>query len=59
MHPATKAVADLRTNVERRKAHNGAIVPSPLFGPMTKDEAWRMQLVHGAHHLSFLVPKSN
>ena len=53
------AVADLRTSVERLKAHEGAIVPSPLFGPMTKDEAVRMQVVHCAHHLSFLVPKSN
>jgi len=56
---ATKAVGDLRTNVERLKAHDGAMVPSPLFGPMTKDEAVQMQLVHCAHHLSFLIPKSN
>jgi hypothetical protein len=53
-----EAVAALRKSVERLKAHNGPIVPSPLFGPMTKDEAVRMQLVHCAHHLSFLLPKS-
>ena len=27
-------------------------------GKMTKDEAEKLQLVHCAHHLSFLVPKS-
>ena len=52
------AVEKLRTSVNRLKAHTGPIVPSPLFGPMTKEEAVRMQLVHCAHHLSFLVPKS-
>jgi hypothetical protein len=29
-----------------------------LFGTMTKDQALRLQLVHGNHHLSFLVPKT-
>jgi hypothetical protein len=52
------AIGVLRKSVERLKAHNGAIVPSPIFGPMTKDEAVRMQLVHCAHHLSFLIPKT-
>jgi Protein of unknown function (DUF1569) len=52
------AVEKLRGAAGRLKAHTGPIVPSPLFGPMTKDEAVRMQLVHCAHHLSFLVPKS-
>src|SRR5262245_33566917 len=51
------AVEKLRTSVERLKGYTGAIVPSPLFGPMTKDEAVAMQLVHAAHHLSFLIPK--
>jgi hypothetical protein len=43
--------------VERLKAHTGAIIPSPFFGPMSKDECVGLQLVHCAHHLSFLVPK--
>lgn len=51
------AVEKLRQSVERLKGHAGPIVPSPLFGDMTKDEAVAMQLVHAAHHLSFLVPK--
>jgi Protein of unknown function (DUF1569) len=53
-----QAVEKLRKSVERLKAYTGTIVPSPLFGAMTKDEAVRMQLVHCAHHLSFLVPKT-
>ena len=52
------AVEKLRQSVERLKAYTGQIVPSPLFGHMTKDEAVGMQLVHAAHHLSFLVPKN-
>ncbi|MBO0700603.1 MAG: DUF1569 domain-containing protein, partial [Zavarzinella sp.] len=51
------AVARLREAAARFKAHAGPIVPSPLFGPLTKEEATRLQLVHAAHHLSFLVPK--
>ena len=54
---AREAIAKLKASVERLKAYAGPIVPSPLFGPMTKDEAVRMQLVHCAHHLSFLIPK--
>ena len=55
--PAGAAVETLRHRVERLKAYTGRIVPSPLFGHMTKDEAVGMQLVHAAHPLSFLVPK--
>lgn len=55
----TEAVAALKASVERLKAHTGPIVPSPLFGEMTKDECVQMQLVHAAHHLSFLVPRAN
>jgi hypothetical protein len=55
---ARAAVEKLKQNVERLKGYTGTIVPSPLFGPMTKDEAVAMQLVHAAHHLSFLVPKT-
>ena len=54
---AGAAVEKLRRSAERLKAYTGPIVPSPLFGRMTKDEAVGMQLVHAAHHLSFLIPK--
>jgi Protein of unknown function (DUF1569) len=52
-----EAIDKLRRSVNRLKEYTGPIVPSPVFGPMTKDEAVRMQLVHCAHHLSFLIPR--
>ncbi|WP_439626960.1 DUF1569 domain-containing protein [Gemmata sp.] len=51
------AVARLRQAAERLKAHTGPIVPSPLFGPMDKDTAVRLQLRHCEHHLGFLTAK--
>lgn len=51
------AVMRLKTAVERFEAHEGPILPSPVFGPMTKTTAEQLQRVHAAHHLSFLVPK--
>ena len=53
------AIAKLKQSVERFQAHTGPIHPSPLFGAMNKDEALRLQLMHCAHHLSFLVPHSS
>ena len=50
-------VAKLTAAVERYLAHTGPVRPSPLFGAMTKETAERLQRVHCAHHLSFLVPK--
>ena len=52
------AIENLKRSVERLKAHTGAIIPSPFFGPMSKDECVGLQVIHCAHHLSFLVPKS-
>jgi hypothetical protein len=51
------AVARLKAAAGRFQAHAGPVHPSPVFGPMNKDEATKLQLVHCAHHLSFLVPK--
>lgn len=50
-------VAKLKAAVERFIAHTGPVLPSPLFGAMTKETAEKLQRVHCAHHLSFLVPK--
>ncbi len=52
------AVAKLKQSVEALQNYKGEVHPSPLFGKMTYDECVRMQLVHCAHHLSFLVPIS-
>ena len=54
---AEEAVAKLTAAAARFAAYDGPIVPSPFFGPMDKDTALKLQLVHSAHHLSFLVPK--
>jgi hypothetical protein len=51
------AVEKLRDTAARFQAYTGPIHPSPLFGPMSKDEALQVQLLHCAHHLSFLVPR--
>jgi hypothetical protein len=51
------AVAKLRDAVARFENHSGPLHPSPLFGDLDKATATKLQLVHCAHHLSFLVPK--
>lgn len=55
---AAKAVATLGNTIDRWKAYTGRLHPSPLFGSMTKDEWMKGQLIHCAHHLSFLIPKA-
>ena len=51
-------VAKFRETVDRAKMFAGTPRPSPFFGPMDR-EAWvKLNCVHAAHHLSFLVPKS-
>ncbi len=52
------AVAGLKATIERWAAHAGPLHPSPLFGEMSKDEWVKGHLLHAAHHLSFLVPRS-
>ena len=53
-----EGVAKFRAAVDRFLAHTGPLIPSPLFGAMTKETGEQLQCVHSAHHLSFLVPKS-
>jgi len=53
----TAAVSRLKERAGRFQTHTGDYLPSPLFGKMTREEALKLQLVHCAHHLSFLVPK--
>lgn len=51
------AVAELRATVARFQAHEGPYHASPLFGPIDRATMTRLQLIHGAHHLSHLIPK--
>ena len=52
-----KAVDAFKQTMVRFRDHTGPIHPSPLFGPLTREQVSQLQLVHCAHHLSFLVPK--
>jgi hypothetical protein len=52
------AVEQLRQVVARFQAHAGPFHPSPLFGDLEREEWAQLQLIHCAHHLSFLIPRS-
>ncbi len=49
-------VAVLEAAAARFQQHSGPWHASPLFGEMTRDEHLRLQLIHLAHHLGFLIP---
>jgi len=51
-----KAVDRLMKALDRFEAHEGPYHPSPLFGSVDRETACRLQLIHAAHHLSFLIP---
>ena len=53
------AVSLFKTTLGRAKTYTGVLQPSPLFGQLTREEWVKLNLVHAAHHLSFLVPKSS
>ena len=55
---AAAAVARLRGTAGRLKAHTGPFHPSPLYGHLSKEDWISLNLVHAAHHLSFLVPRN-
>ena len=48
---------ELRQAIDHYKASPGPAVPHRFFGPLTRDEWNRLQCIHCAHHLSFIVPK--
>ncbi len=47
----------LRAAIAHYRASSGPVIPHRIFGPLTKVEWDRLQLVHFAHHLSFAVPR--
>lgn len=49
-------VAALQSAAARFQQHSGPWHASPLFGTMSRDEHLQLQLIHLAHHLSFLIP---
>jgi hypothetical protein len=46
----------LRKTIAHYKASSGPVIAHRLFGPLSKPEWDRLQLIHFAHHLSFAVP---
>jgi hypothetical protein len=46
----------LRQAIAHYKASSGPVIAHRLFGPLSKAEWDRLQLIHVAHHLSFAIP---
>jgi hypothetical protein len=47
----------LRQAIAYYQTSAGPVIPHRFFGPLTKAEWDRLQLIHCAHHLSFAVPQ--
>jgi Protein of unknown function (DUF1569) len=52
------AVERFKQVVERLRSHTGELHPSPFFGHLTPDEWRELHLIHCAHHLRYLRPKT-
>jgi hypothetical protein len=52
-----EAVKELKAALDEWKNHTGPVHPSPLFGNWDYETATKLQLVHCAHHLGYLLPK--
>ncbi len=46
----------LRRAIAHYRASPGPVIPHRLFGPLSREEWDRLQLIHHAHHLSFAIP---
>lgn len=56
---ADAALASLRDVVRRTEGLSGDTVQLPPFGPISRADFVGMQLLHGAHHMSFLRPTAS
>ena len=45
-----------RQAIAHYKASPGPVIQHLFFGPLSKAEWDRLQLIHCAHHLSFAIP---
>lgn len=52
-----RSVEQLRATIQMFREYGQPIKPSMIFGDLDYETAQRLQLIHFAHHLSFLVPK--
>ena len=50
------AVARLGAVARRLQDHQGPFHASPLFGDLDHPTLVKLNVIHSAHHLSFLVP---
>ncbi len=57
-HDESVAVDEFRSQVSAFEAMTATPFPHPFFGPLTKQQWNNLVLIHGAHHLSFLIPRS-
>ena len=48
----------LATGMEFPIDHTGPLHPSPMFGSLDREQLYRLQLIHCAHHLGFLLPRA-
>ncbi len=55
-HDESEAVACFRSRLAEFEALKTEPFPHPFFGPMSKVQWNDLVLVHGAHHLGFLMP---
>jgi hypothetical protein len=51
------AVRHLREALERFARFDGPLAPHPAFGRLSRRQWERLNLIHCAHHLSFLLPR--
>jgi hypothetical protein len=52
-------VDKFKNTIARFESHKGEFIDSPFFGHLTPEEWRNLHLIHGAHHLGYLVPKKN
>lgn len=53
-----QAIDLLQNTINRVNAHQGELLPSPLFGPMDKETLLKVTLLHAEHHLGYLEPRN-
>ena len=57
-HDESAAVDKFRADLAAFQAMATTPFPHPFFGPLTKQQWNELALIHSAHHLSFLIPRT-
>jgi hypothetical protein len=58
-NPGAQAIDAFIASMREFKAFPGPIAPHRIFGHVSQPDARRLNLIHCAHHLSYLVPTSD